>query len=412
MRVALFVIIAIAFVPLVVFWGFWFLLVVLAWGPRRRRRDMPWNPAWTKFNIDILIPAHNEQAALPGLLESLKKQNAPEILGAVVVVADHCTDQTADIARSAGFIAMERNSGPPGKPGALREGLAFLRNRPHGDAVLFIDADCVATDNLLGQMAWALGAGHPVSQSAYVLQQEDSNGLSGSVRWGFALKNVIRPIGLDRLGLPCQLFGTGMMMRYDVLEHVKFEDHLVEDLRMSHSLLLAGVRPKFLPQVTLVSAMPVDESGLTTQRLRWEGGQFETWKSLPSVAARLLARGNWRGLLALVDWSAPPLAMAAFVWFVLACITGACVGAGLVSPLALACPALSAVFLAGYLVVGITAAGNPGDLWLVIRTAPRFLRWKLQVYGGMFCGRRASTWQRTPRAAATVQNSPATEKPV
>lgn len=406
MQTLLFWLIFACFLPLLIFWGFWLLLVCAAYGSTHRKRDRPLDPAWGVNKIDVLIPAHNEEASLGALLKSLREQNMPNALGSVLVVADHCTDRTAKIASEMGFFALERESGPAGKPGAVRDGLAYLRVRPHGNAVLLIDADCVATDNLIGQMAWALASGHAVSQSAYVLEQSRPDSLTGSVRWGFLLKNVIRPMGLDRLGLPCQLFGTGMMLRWDVIDRVHFEDHLVEDLRLSHDLLLAGIRAKFLPQVTLVSAMPSDKAALTRQRLRWEGGQFQTWRRLPGLMGRLLMRGNVRGMLALVDWSAPPLALAVFAWGIMTTAVIALVLAGAVGVPALVFPAVSAEFVGLYLAIGIISAGGVRALLATVVGAPRFLAWKIGVYARMATGGGAKGWERTPRGPTAAASAP------
>src|SRR5690242_1223505 len=57
----------------------------------------------------FLVPAHNEEQLLPGLLENLCALDYPEPLYAVHVVADNCTDRTAELARRAGAIAHERS---------------------------------------------------------------------------------------------------------------------------------------------------------------------------------------------------------------------------------------------------------------------------------------------------------------
>ncbi len=55
-----------------------------------------------------LVPAHNEAAVVGNLIESLKNQNYPKELLDIYVIADNCTDNTAQIARDAGAIVYER----------------------------------------------------------------------------------------------------------------------------------------------------------------------------------------------------------------------------------------------------------------------------------------------------------------
>ena len=56
-----------------------------------------------------IIPAHNEEAVVGNLVESLTNQNYPKELYDIYVIADNCTDRTAEIAKNAGAIVYERN---------------------------------------------------------------------------------------------------------------------------------------------------------------------------------------------------------------------------------------------------------------------------------------------------------------
>ena len=55
-----------------------------------------------------IIPAHNEESVIKNLVESLNKQNYPKELFDIYVIADNCTDATAQIAKTAGAIVYER----------------------------------------------------------------------------------------------------------------------------------------------------------------------------------------------------------------------------------------------------------------------------------------------------------------
>ena len=55
-----------------------------------------------------IIPAHNEEAVVGNLVESLKKQNYPKELLDIYVIADNCTDGTAKVAEEAGAIVLKR----------------------------------------------------------------------------------------------------------------------------------------------------------------------------------------------------------------------------------------------------------------------------------------------------------------
>ena len=59
-------------------------------------------------NYAILIAARNEQSVIENLIQSIKSQDYPQELVTVFVVADNCTDSTAQIAERAGAVVYER----------------------------------------------------------------------------------------------------------------------------------------------------------------------------------------------------------------------------------------------------------------------------------------------------------------
>ena len=65
-------------------------------------------PAKKKHKYGILIAARNEKAVIGNLIDSINKQDYPKELYTIFVVADNCTDNTAEIARSKGAICYER----------------------------------------------------------------------------------------------------------------------------------------------------------------------------------------------------------------------------------------------------------------------------------------------------------------
>ncbi len=387
--------------PLTISWALWCLFALLALLPARRYAAAP-----SALRIDMLIPAHNEQILLPRLLATLAAQSPAGLarVGRTLVVADHCSDDTAALARQSGAEVLERQSGPRGKPAALRDGLALLNATGNERAVLILDADCTVSVNLLESLAAALDAGHPVAQAAYIL---DPAARPGEVRGGqklhtpamiaFALKNLTRPKGMARLGLPTQLFGTGMCFRADVLGGITFADHLTEDLKISHDLLLAGIKPAFVADALVRSPLPEERSAMSTQKLRWETGQIQTWAKLPGMLLRLLFRGRVGSALSLIDWSAPPVAMAIAAWLLLTFFAIVAAALHLASWFILLPFAVTLALLATYVILGTAQIAGPAAVVSLFVAVPRFLLWKIALYLRMLTGRGAKTWDRTPR---------------
>ena len=66
-------------------------------------------PAKKLHRYAFFIAAHNEEAVIANLVRSIKDQDYPAELVDIFVVADACTDATAERAREAGAIVYERN---------------------------------------------------------------------------------------------------------------------------------------------------------------------------------------------------------------------------------------------------------------------------------------------------------------
>ena len=56
----------------------------------------------------VVISARNEREVIAQLIDSIKNQNYPKDKLDVFVIADNCTDDTAEVARKAGAIVHER----------------------------------------------------------------------------------------------------------------------------------------------------------------------------------------------------------------------------------------------------------------------------------------------------------------
>ena len=88
----------------------------------------------------ILIPAHNEAEVIGQSLDSLFPQLMP--CDRIVVIADNCSDKTAEIVQKKGITVIERdNTEHRGKGYAIDYGIKYLSNHPP-DIVVILDADC------------------------------------------------------------------------------------------------------------------------------------------------------------------------------------------------------------------------------------------------------------------------------
>jgi cellulose synthase/poly-beta-1,6-N-acetylglucosamine synthase-like glycosyltransferase len=237
----------------------------------------------------VLIPAHDEAAGIGGVVASLRTQVTEH--QQLLVVADNCTDETARIARAAGAEVIERNDpARRGKGYAISFALEHLAKDPPA-VVVIVDADCeLAPGALQALVSDADRLDRPV-QADYLLEapQDAKQALLRISAFAVLVRNRVRPLGLHRLGLPCQLTGSGMAFPWRQLAGVpSMGDNIVEDLALGLNLALAGHAPCFCPRAKVRSLLPESSRGERTQRRRWETGQLAT---LLEYAPRLFLAG-------------------------------------------------------------------------------------------------------------------------
>jgi len=361
--------------------------------PQRQPREREQRP----FRFAVLMPAHDEESGIEATVRALRAELAPG--DRLLVVADNCSDRTAELARTAGAEVVERHDAERrGKGHALSFGIEVLAETPP-DAVVIMDADCRVERGTLRQLAaQALDAGRPV-QAVYLMKAPTDRGFSGVSAFAFLVRNLVRPTGLSRLGLPCQLTGSGMAFPWAVLRDAPAtESQLVEDLMLGHELALEGCAPLLCQDVLVGSDLPSGEAASLKQRRRWEHGQLAI---LLGTAPRLLRQGLLRGDAGLValalDASVPPLALLVTLQGAVTVGTlGVAALGGSLLPTGIALTATSLVAL------GLSAAWlkhgrgvlPPADLAKI----PRYVLWKLPLYGSFVRRGPHGEWERTERS--------------
>jgi cellulose synthase/poly-beta-1,6-N-acetylglucosamine synthase-like glycosyltransferase len=391
---------AAAFTPWLAWWGTAAVLATKAAG-----RAPEAAPA-EAITLDVVIPAHNEASLIGSLLDSLHDQAGPARLGHVLVVADHCTDDTAAVARAHGAEVLERDGGGAGKPPSLQAGIEILAGRAdRGAAVVLLDADCWCEEGFLSAISSTLATGAQVVQAAYTIADADDSAVRSSLRRAFALRNVVRAGGGARLGLPTLLVGSGIVLRWEVVPLLSWADPRLsgtgdsrpvgDDVLMTLELLRQGVPAHFSPDASVVAPTPSDAGDLGAQRLRWEAGQAMMWKLAAASLPSLLARRDLRAVVALADWMSPPLVPTVMGFGAATTVVGALVLVGAASPWVLLVPTVAGASLVTYLGVGVSVLeGRRAAIDLFVG-APRFVAWKVGLYRRHRDARRTSTNTRT-----------------
>jgi cellulose synthase/poly-beta-1,6-N-acetylglucosamine synthase-like glycosyltransferase len=361
----------------------------------------------------VLVPAHDEEGGVARTIQALTPQLGP--FDRVVVVADNCSDRTAAAAQAAGATVVERHdAGRRGKGFALDHGVRFLEQDPP-DVVVVVDADCLVDEGALTRLVnEAAATGRPV-QAAYLMAPPVGAGYrERASAFAFQYKNLVRPLGLWRLGLPCLLTGTGMAFPWALLRGATLaHGNIVEDMQLGLDLAAAGSPPRFCPEARVRSEFPSGRKAAAGQRTRWEHGHLQTLlRQAPRLAAAALLRKRLDLLGLALELSVPPLSM---LFLLGAAVLAALAGAWLAGGSAL--PAL-VLFAAGCtLFVSILAAqarfGGAGLRPWSLLAAPLYALAKAPLYLAFFI-RPQREWIRTERepsrGAGFEQSGPPPER--
>lgn len=372
--------------------GSLYLALLTAFGiapPKRRTLAIP-----MAGRIALVVPAHNEAAGLPRTLQNLSAIASKDMNTEVVVIADNCSDTTAEIARAAGVRVLERFD-------TMHRGKGFALNHAFNElapelfmAYAIIDADSVVDVNFINVLRSHFGAGERAVQARYtVLNAGDSprTRLSEIALAGF---NILRPRGRDRLGLSVGLFGNGFALRSEVLKQVPYTAaSVVEDLEYHLRLVDAGIKVAFADKTTVRGDMPSGEQGNRTQRSRWEGGRLRMIREHGFSLAMKVLEGRSRFIDPLADLLLLPLAY--HVMLLLLAILFGIDQKAVVWPVAAA--GLGFVFI--HILAALHVAHLPISRLTLLARVPLYLFWKLGMAFRISSGSAAnSEWVRTDRS--------------
>jgi 1,2-diacylglycerol 3-beta-glucosyltransferase len=351
--------------------------------------------------FDLIVPAHNEEAGIAGTVANLSALDYPVAQRRILVVADNCSDATAERARGAGATVLERqDAGRRGKGYALE--LAFARSLQDGfaDAVVVVDADTHVSPHLLHAFAQRLDAGAQALQAHYGVLNPHASWRTRLMTIALALFHKVRSMGRERLGVSCGLRGNGMCFTHRVIREVPHEAFsIVEDLEYGIRLGRAGHRVHYVWEADVLGEMVSSEKASRSQRRRWEGGRWAMTKQfgLPLLGEALRKRDGVLLDLAM-DLLVPPLS---YVVLGAAAVT---VAAGALSAWQghLAFSALLAAFCVGslglYVLRGWWVSGMGARGLVDLARAPFYVVWKLWLLLSRPQEKKGE-WVRTTREA-------------
>src|SRR4051794_20965676 len=257
----------------------------------------------------IVIPAHDEDAVIERTVSEAIRVAGTNVL--LLVVADNCTDRTAELAVAAGASVVERDDTERrGKGFALAAAREHLRGNPPA-VVIVLDADCrIDAKSLRALIACAEESGHPCQAVNLLAPDLAAGPLVQISSFAFMIKNLVRQRALQRLAGRAHLTGTGMALPWSIFEQANLGGaNIVEDLALGLELAERSVPPMLVEQATVWSPA-ASAGGTLVQRRRWEGGFLATMlQTAPGALVRSIQRADPRGFCGALDLCIPPLAL-------------------------------------------------------------------------------------------------------
>lgn len=388
-----------------IFWVLWLILLVptlywllLAIASINMPRKKPWQNEVPQTRFAIAIPAHDEEAVIIETVNRLQALDYPTDLFSIFIVADHCSDQTANKARNAGAIVFERNEGPRSGKGAA---LSWLFQRIFEDttfqAIVVFDADTRVDKNFLRVMDARLREGAQVIQGQHRIRNED-DGWFPLLTWAmFLIDNRYQNLGRNNLGCSAKHMGDSICFRTEVLRKLGWGDGLTEDYQLRQRLLLEGIRIEYEPEALGLGEAPLTWQQARAQRARWLRGTRDASRTLaPQLLKQGFMRQNWAmlegafqaffpsystlsviavfffGLLLLIHWTVKALPSSLLASWI-----------GLVTAL---------VF---YPFGGLALEKAPFKCYLAILTGPYFILWRTGLALQARLSRKPIIWVRT-----------------
>jgi cellulose synthase/poly-beta-1,6-N-acetylglucosamine synthase-like glycosyltransferase len=359
------------------------------------RRERAVTDAGRVYRFVMVVPAHNEESRLPALFESIARLDRGAHTLTIAVIADHCSDRSAEIARDAGATVFDRSNGARSKGAAIGWLLAepaFVALRR--DAVIFLDADCTVSNNLLQEFARSLDGGARVVQAYYNVTDPSASASLELREMAFALVHLLRPLGRTLYGGSAGLKGTGMCFESAVLDEIGWpSESLAEDAEQHLRLLRLGHRVDFARNARVSGFMAKSLSGSRDQHRRWESGRMH----LTGQAASLFVRGLRSRSIAMIDGAfeqlIPPLSLV-----FAALVVGLAATLVLETWTAMAVAAASLGAIVFYVAAGAwLLAPSLRSLARAGAAMPGYVMWKLWTYVRSLAVRPGAAWVRTSR---------------
>ena len=231
-----------------------------------------------KHKYAVVIAARNEEKVIGNLLDSIAKQDYPKELITVFVVADNCTDKTAEVARNRGAVCYERFDNEHKTKGFA---LQFLFDRIEEDygrqsfeGYFVFDADNLLKEDYISRMNDAFDAGEKIITSYRNTKNFDESWIAStyalhwlrSIRFNHRARSVLR--------LATNIQGTGFLFANEIVKNGWKYTSLTEDRALTADAVAQGYSITYNDAAEFYDEQPTSLKIALRQRLRWSKGHL------------------------------------------------------------------------------------------------------------------------------------------
>ncbi len=255
-------------------------LYLTVFGFKRDTRDYQEHEPESRFLV--LVPAHNEEKVIGDMIRNLQAMDYPAELYDFYIIADNCTDSTAEVARSLGaHVLVHEKDGPDaptGKPIALKAALEALGDyAARYDLLMIFDADNLMDTNMFREVnSQFLDKGRPDLIQCYL----GAKNKSGAVAWfyytSYTVTNRFFQLAKHRQGLNCSVGGTGYAITTSYLKERGgwTTASLTEDIEIQVEATLDGRRILWNHNTRVYDEKPTSFRASVRQKTRWAQGHW------------------------------------------------------------------------------------------------------------------------------------------
>lgn len=247
----------------------------------------------------VVVSARNESSVIGNLISSIQNQNYPQELVDIFIIADNCTDNTAEIACSAGAIVYERfNKEQVGKGYALDWMFNIIESEyadRNYEGYIIFDADNVLDPNYIAEMNKVFDNGYRIITSYRNSKNYDTNWITAGYSLWFLREAKYLNNARMQLGTSCAISGTGFLVSADVIrENNGWIHHLLtEDIEFTTDSIIHGEKIGYCADAILYDEQPTKFGQSYTQRLRWAKGFYQVFRNYGAKLIKGIFKGSF-----------------------------------------------------------------------------------------------------------------------